>query len=571
MTITPYQGSGTAEAPLTPVSTVAASIPSHNFTRRRRSPSSPTTLSLPLSTELEEGECNHLTPPAAIGIGNVDSGMPMESPPSMPIDGRHVTMREMICNYVIGKSKVLIFGQLLSLLMACTGAIQSKLFLDCDLSAPTFSTLSFFCPLSIMCLGRLIWEERSHESNSRQHTSLSAEVDRLSIQQQEKNSANDANDDETSHSLNATQNTSVRGRKISTIRAKPEKRNHILTIWSRCPPSTETTEHGHCFIEGTSAVGSNDDVNAQTSSMAKPYSLFGLIPLRSSPRVYATIAAVDVYANYTTILAFKYTTITSVALLDALAIPTAMILSRIFFGRRYTKAHLLGVMVCSIGITMNVLQDYHEDKDLAEAGNAEESAQEQLIEKDYPNKIAGDILAIIGGILFGTANTLQEVTVKDSTLTEYLGCMTFFASIISLTQALIVERDEISAFFSQSSSDTCSQSEGSILFFAFAVGGVVTYVSVGGFLQISDACFLNLSLLTGDAWSVVFSVFGEGIKPPPSFYVALIITVSGVFIYETAPSPVVYSQEEVTGEIQLEEIGSTGREEQNEHDGHVLS
>jgi len=85
------------------------------------------------------------------------------------------------------------------------------------------------------------------------------------------------------------------------------------------------------------------------------------------------------------------------------------------------------------------------------------------------------------------------------------------------------------------------------------------------------AAFLMFSLLTGDAWSVVFSVFGEGIKPPPSFYVALIITVSGVFIYETAPSPVVYSQEEVTGEIQLEEIGSTGREEQNEHDGHVLS
>ena len=55
-----------------------------------------------------------------------------------------------------------------------------------------------------------------------------------------------------------------------------------------------------------------------------------------------------------------------------------------------------------------------------------------------------------------------------------------------------------------------------------------------------DYCIISLqSLLTGDAWAVAFSVFAEGIVPSPSFYAALFITLTGVVIYETAPSPVI--------------------------------
>lgn len=79
------------------------------------------------------------------------------------------------------------------------------------------------------------------------------------------------------------------------------------------------------------------------------------------------------------------------------------------------------------------------------------------------------------------------------------------------------------------------------------------------------------SLLTGDAWAVAFSVFAEGIKPPPAFYVALIITLSGVVIYETAPSPVVDSNEYVE-EIQLTEHRSTrSKDHQDEQHRNILS
>ena len=265
--------------------------------------------------------------------------------------------------------------------------------------------------------------------------------------------------------------------------------------WGEYGPSSssaEATNEQSIHVEGNDTVETNGDVNAQTSSQQKKFSFFGLIPLQTSLRMYAIIAIVDVYASYVTILAFKYTTITSVVLFDALAIHSAMVVSRCFFQRKYTKGHLLGVFVCTVGMIVNVAVDYEEDKEGRSFFVGKDNAQQQLIQAEYPHKIAGDLLAICGGILFGIANTLQEVTVKDGSVTEYLGCFAFFASVITFTQAMIFERAEIVDFFSQSSSGTCAEEEGESLFLLFAFAGMVKYAGNGVFLQVSDATFFNL-------------------------------------------------------------------------------
>ena len=288
------------------------------------------------------------------------------------------------------------------------------------------------------------------------------------------------------------QSSHERSEKVSRISAKPEKRNHLLSRWSECSPTTETAEDHSCHVDGSDEVGSIGDVNSHSFVQSKPYSFFGLTPLRIPKRKYAMVALFDVYAQYTTILAYKYTTNTNVALFDAFAIPSAIVISRCFFGRRYTKVHLVAVLACVVGIALNVLEDYREDEKVATEDVSQESEQEQYIAAEYPHKVAGDALAIIGGILFGISNTLQEVTVKDGSLVEYLGCFTFFASIIAAIQAIFFERQEIMNFYSQSSDETCSKSEGEFLFFLFAVGGIVTYAGIGAFLQLSDAAFFNL-------------------------------------------------------------------------------
>ena len=307
----------------------------------------------------------------------------------------------------------------------------------------------------------------------------------------------------------------------------------------------------------------------------RPYSLFRIVSLQAAPWRYAVAAIVDVYANYTTLLAFKYTTITAVSLFDAMAIPTAMLVSRLFFGRRYTKVHLLAVVVCCIGITLNVLSDYHEEERFKESGGVGESAQQTLMQEEYPYKVAGDFLAIAGGILFGISNTLAEVAVREwGSQNEYLAVMSFFASAITFVQTIIIEPEAVTAFFRQSGeNDTCTESGSLTLMFVFVVASIVNYMGIASFLRMSDAAFLNLSLLTGDAWAVAFSVFAEGIIPPPTFYVALAVTISGVFIYETAPSPVVEDMEyneQLSNENEIEMNEMRGKMS-SESDSHVVA
>eukprot|EP00984_Skeletonema_dohrnii_P037083 scaffold38752_cov155-Skeletonema_dohrnii-CCMP3373.AAC.1 len=88
-------------------------------------------------------------------------------------NGTHPTMRETACNYVFGNCKALIFGQFLSLFLAGTGAIQSSLYLSCGLSAPTFSMFTFYFPLSIITMSRLIYQSRCNPSCTRQLSSSS--------------------------------------------------------------------------------------------------------------------------------------------------------------------------------------------------------------------------------------------------------------------------------------------------------------------------------------------------------------------------------------------------------------
>ena len=503
--------------------------------------------------ELCSGDSQH---PRTSSISEFISSEPDSSVGPMITSNNRVQKNETrftIMRETVGNFKTLLFGQFLSLFLAGTSAIQSSLYLSCGLSAPTFSMFTFYFPLTIITLSRLIYQSRYNSSYTWQSSSLTEDEQEQQIECQSNTTSR-----HTKHvsKLSPTPKI-ITG---ATMRAKLEKRNYN-EIHESTQFSTEEDNDDHLMtsIGNTTNTSACKEHSEGYTSDKKSHSLFEIVPLKCNPLLYAAVAATDVYANYATILAFKYTTLTSVSLLDALSIPTAIILSRLAFSRRYTKKHTLGVLICFIGITINALQDYREDKALEMSDDAIESEQERLVEADYPHKMLGDVLAIIGGILFGIDNTLQEVAVREwGTQLEYLACMTFFATIISFVQALILERGEILSFFLQSESDSCPQHVSLLLLSAFSIGGMISYLGIASFLRISDAAFLNLSLLTGDAWAVLYSVYAEHISPSGTFYVALVITVTGVFIYETAPSPVIVEKNpERLGEIHLVENDSS--------------
>lgn len=333
--------------------------------------------------------------------------------------------------------------------------------------------------------------------------------------------------------------------------------------------------------------------------------------------VYPLIAFLDVEANYFTFLAFRYTTLNSVSIFDALAIPSAMICSRLLLRVSYSSIHYYGALICMLGVILNVIRDYTDSS----------SDENSRMKQEYPHQLLGDAIAIIGGLLHGFRDVMTEYAVKQLQknqqdeipkqqqqqeetqqhethvdTNEYLGMIGVFGVLISIIQCLLLERTAVHDFFqphinnnnsnsilstrrwledadivfnstntyshrsndddeyftnnawytvtsrdhsnSTSAADyggfelpTCSESMGLWILMGYVLATYGTYVGTSRFLVVSEAAFLNLSLLTGDLWAVLFSVLAEHILPKPLFWIALFLIMGGVLTYEMAPSP----------------------------------
>lgn len=410
--------------------------------------------------------------------------------------------------------KILTYGQILSFMLAAGGAAQSALYVNCHLNTPTTFTLAFvyfFLSLHMIPI----------------YFSFKSQATMTLVP-----SSDDDND------------------------------NNI-------PPSQ---------IHSNVVSGNEEQFDGSTLSRRSL--------LEGPAWAYLAMAVLDVEANYFTVLAFQYTTLTSVTLFDALAIPSSMILSRMFLQRHYTNFHMLGVLLCMIGVLVNVFQDYDSDNGGDIAANA--AADNEMIfnataaankndgAQVLPHKLRGDILAITGGILYGFNDFLCELSVRHlGGPEEFLGMMGFFALIVSAIQAYVIERHQITAFWhaivhqhhdnnrylipddvmpnDSTNNAVCSGTIISMVWVFYVVISVFGYIGAARFLTISEAAFYNLSLLTGDLWSVAFSIVDERILPQPLFYLALFLITGGVLLYETAPSPI--QEEHQTAEQQ--EVSTT--------------
>jgi solute carrier family 35 protein F1/2 len=73
---------------------------------------------------------------------------------------------------------------------------------------------------------------------------------------------------------------------------------------------------------------------------------------------YLPLAAIDVEANFLVVLAFQYTDLSSVMLLDCWAIPCVMLISHYYLGHRFVRLHFVGAALCVGGIVILVAVDW---------------------------------------------------------------------------------------------------------------------------------------------------------------------------------------------------------------------
>ncbi len=406
--------------------------------------------------------------------------------------------------------KPLLVGQVLAILLAASGAANDTLHFACNLNAPSLQAglIYFFIALvsgNILCERRRMLKENESVDNDRLTDQSSSTTTRHSPIEGGGGGGG-------SHHLNPFDD-------MDGDNGDNGNNGDNAPVTSYENDNTNSSRLG---VGGIFYYLSRSNSNLMKS----------IFPVEGSLKMYFMMAFLDVEANYFTFLAFRYTTLTSVSLLDALAIPSAMVFSRLMLRRSYRLGHFFGAIICILGVVVNVFVDFKH-------GNENDVDQDDgYADIDFPNQMRGDIFAILGAIMYGLNDVLTERCVKHiGGVREYQAMIGIFGTVVAFVQGLIVDRAAIEDFFNREEG-VCSTSKALSILMVSALFGVASYIGISNFLVESEAAFLNLSLLTGDLWAVGFSIVVQRILPSSLFWVALVLIVVGVFVYELSESPI---------------------------------
>lgn len=240
-----------------------------------------------------------------------------------------------------------------------------------------------------------------------------------------------------------------------------------------------------------------------------------------SKSIYIFAAILDVEANFLVLLAYNYTSITSVMMLDCFTIPCAMLLSYFFLGCRYKWKHGIGTMICLLGLICIVVNDAWSGSGSGSQGS---------------NPLLGDILCLCSAVLYASSNVLQESLVKFYDRNEYLGYLGSFGSVLAFVQFMIIDFHRMQ--------HTYIALESILAMIGFVLCLFFMYINTTSYLKESDATLFNLSLLTSDVYAVIFSYFFYQSLVSWMYFLAFGLVILGLSIYHAEKPPMQIGQEE---------------------------
>eukprot|EP01024_Parvocaulis_polyphysoides_P038094 TRINITY_DN340_c0_g2_i2.p1 TRINITY_DN340_c0_g2~~TRINITY_DN340_c0_g2_i2.p1 ORF type:complete len:346 (+),score=34.91 TRINITY_DN340_c0_g2_i2:2-1039(+) len=251
-------------------------------------------------------------------------------------------------------------------------------------------------------------------------------------------------------------------------------------------------------------------------------------PLPRRWPLFIFVSFLDVEANFLLVKAYQYTSITSVTLLDCFSLPCVMILSFIILQARYRVGHVVGGFLCVFGLSFLIVMDHH-----GEAAG------------DKP--LLGDVLVLIGALLYSVCNVTQERLLKDSTVQDFLLLMGVFGVAWSGVQVAIFERSGLVSAFT-------GKFEIIILLLGFSISLYLFYCLVPFVLKWSGSTVLNLSLLSSDLWGALARMLffgGFSGASAGAFFGSLSLVTIGLVIY--AKSGNIYQKGKIVQYQQVDE------------------
>lgn len=200
--------------------------------------------------------------------------------------------------------------------------------------------------------------------------------------------------------------------------------------------------------------------------------------------LYLPVAILDAEAAYLVLLAFQYTTLTSVNLMMSFIIVCTAVFSVTFLSVKYTIHHLMGISFALIGIVVLLLVDV---KGGNPYGVLVGSSQKRMI---------GDSLVLLASLFYGISNVAAEVLSRRYGVAEYLGVHQLFAAFIIGTQMCILEREAL------------LRVEWNFSLVALLSVYVITTILFVGLLltliKLSGATAVNVSLITVNFYNLIF-------------------------------------------------------------------
>jgi len=238
---------------------------------------------------------------------------------------------------------------------------------------------------------------------------------------------------------------------------------------------------------------------------------------------YFLIALVDIEANFLVVLAFEYTTVTSVMLLDCFTIPCVMVLSFLFLRASYCCAHIVGAIICAIGMGLIIMSD-----NIGGGGgdNSNSSSTDCHHTSQSSDRVLGDCFALGGAILYAVSNVVQEALVKDQRLGPegYLGRLGACGSLVGIVQVALMERDRVVAIHWDHVAVAAPLA-------AYVLVLALIYILTSRFMRDHNAALFNLSLLTSDVYAMLYAYVSGQQTVQWLYLVAFLMTMSGLLVF----------------------------------------
>lgn len=222
------------------------------------------------------------------------------------------------------------------------------------------------------------------------------------------------------------------------------------------------------------------------------------------------IAILETHGDVLNILAFQFgSSMTSFGILTSFSVPISMLFSRLIIHTSFLPYQYVGASIATVGVIFVILSD-----------NAAGGAV----------FVTGDIMILLATVSSAASNVFVELFLKTSSAMSFLALLSFFSLGISTLECLF--SSDIPALMRATFSPSLL-----LLLFAFPVLFALNTVCTTLFLNRFDSVVMNISMLTMDVWTMVFTFLFFRQSMPIVKFLGFLTTVFGLLVYNVSEVP----------------------------------